>query len=192
MKGTVGMTMRPASASPALSHQGLERHCAAHNLHRRLAHEACGEHQRVDAQALQLLSHLQALLRLHSAAEAVVHIHLYHHAHIVPGGLHHFLDHHPHKAHSVLQAAAELVLAPVGIWRQELADQVAVAGVDFHAVKAGLARQVYRIAKVRHYLQYLFFAQGADEGGGVQVEASGGAHRHTSAGGPVRHIAAVP
>ena len=67
-----------------------------------------------------------------------------------------------------------------------------MAGVDFHAVKAGLARKVYRIAKVRHYLQYLFFAQGAHEGGGVQVESSGGAHGHTSAGGPVRHIAAVP
>ena len=65
-------------------------------------------------------------------------------------------------------------------------------GVYLHAVESRLARQVHSVTEVLYQLHYLVLAQRACEGGGVEIEAAGGAHGHASAGGTVRHVAAVP
>jgi hypothetical protein len=43
-------------------------------------------------------------------------------------------------ARAVAQAGAVVVVAPIGVRRQELAEQVAVGGMDLHAVEGRLLR----------------------------------------------------
>ena len=120
-----------------------------------------------------------------------MHVHLDYHAHVVAGGFHDLLHHELHEAHAVLEAASELVAAVVGVGREELADQVAVAGVDLHAVESGLAGEVHGMAEVVGDAEYLVLAQSAHEGGGVEVEAGRGPDGGAAAGGAVGHVAAV-
>jgi hypothetical protein len=48
--------------------------------------------------------------------------------------LHHFAQ----QAHAVFRAAAVIVVAQVGRIAQELVDQVAIGGMELHAVEPGL------------------------------------------------------
>ena len=146
----------------------------------------------MDPQPLQLAGDLQAFRALHAAPEPVVHVHLDEHAHVISGRLHHAADHQLHQAHPVLQASAETVAAVVGIRREELADEVAVARVDLDAVEARCAGEFHRMAEILHQGQDLVFAQGAHESRRIQVESRRRAHGHAPAGRPVGHVAAVP
>ena len=144
------------------------------------------------AEAFELPRDLQAFRALHTATETVVHVHLDQNAHIVSSLFHDALYDHAHQAHTVLKRAAKTVVPVVGVWREELADQVAVAGVDLDAVEASTARQADCIAEIVHEGVNLVLAQRACKRRGVEVETSGSPDGHASAGGPVSHIAAVP
>ena len=93
-----------------------------------------------------------------------MHIHLHHYPEVVARHLHHLTDDHLHQAHPVLKAPAEAVVPVVGIGREELADQVAVARVDLHTVETGLPGQGDGVTEVLHQGGNLVFAQFAHEG----------------------------
>ena len=171
--------------------EGLEGHCPAHNLHRSLADKSRGEHEGVNAQTLKFLCHLEALGLLHSAFESVVHVHLDDDSHIVSGNLHYLVDYQAHKAHSVIQAPAKFVLPPVGVRGEELADEVAVAGVDFDTVESCLAGELHGVSEILDYGEDLVLLEGSGKGRGVEVQSAGGPDRGASAGRAVSHIAAV-
>ena len=79
----------------------------------------------------------------------------------------------------------------IGIRREKLADQIAVPRMDFHAVEAGFAGQIHRMAEIFHQRVNLRHAQTTHESRRIEIEAAGSAHRHTAAGRPVRHVAAM-
>ena len=107
------------------------------------ADEATAKDQSVcSAFVLQGTSHFKCLIKLHSSFEAVAHIYLYQHCHILTGSFHHFVHAHFHKAHPVLQATAIFVFPMIGIGRKKLADQIAVTGMYFHCIHSGFARQM--------------------------------------------------
>ena len=171
--------------------QGLQGHRAAHHLHRSLAYETGTQHQGVRSQALEFLGHFDALRSLHTAFEAVVHIDFDNHAHIVPCHTQYLGHHLTHKAHTVVQAAAIFVVTVIGIGRQELADEVAVARVNLDAVETGLTRQLHGFAEVFHQLFDFVFAQATDKGRRIGIEARRRTDGRASAGRTVGHIAAV-
>ena len=161
--------------------QGLDGHRAAHYLHGGLADEAGGEHQRVHAQPLKLLRHLDALIRLHSFLEAVVHVHLHDDSHIIPGLGHHFVYYEPHEAHTVVQASSELILAVVGVRREELGNEISVSGMDLNGVETCLYGQPDCISESFCDLVYLLMVHPMHESGGVQIETAGGSLRPAAA-----------
>ena len=171
--------------------QGLERHGTTHHLHRGLADETRRKHQGMHAEAFQLLSHFDALFALHATTEAVVHVHLDHHGHIVARSMHHLLDDEAHETHPVLQRTTKLIVAAIGVRRQKLTNQVAMTGMDLDAVEACLTRQVDGLAEVFHQPVNLFFLQFPMKSRRIQVEATRGTHRHATTSGAVRHVAAV-
>ena len=120
-----------------------------------------------------------------------MHIHFHDHAHIVPGGFHDTPDHQLHETHPVLQAAAETVVAVIGVRREELADEITVAGMDFHAVETCLPGELHGVTEILHQREDFLFAQFPDESRGIEVEAAGGTHGHASAGAAMCHIAAM-
>ena len=79
----------------------------------------------------------------------------------------------------------------IGIRREELADQVAVAGVDLHTVESRLPGKCDGVAEVLDQPLDLVLAQGAGKGRRIKVEAAGGADGGAAAGAAVRHIAAM-
>ena len=101
----------------------------------------------MDSEALQFLGHLEALGPLHAFLETVVHVHLDNHSDVVACSLHHLADDHAHEAHPVLERPAELVMAVVGVRREELADQIAVSRMYLHAVETGFPGEVDSIAE---------------------------------------------
>ena len=171
--------------------KGFEGHGTTHDLHGRFAYKACTEHQGMNAETLQLLCHKKAFGFLHPATETVEHVDFDYHGHVVASGVHHFLDDQAHEAHAVVEAAAPTVVAVVGIGGKELADEVAVSGVDFDAVETGLTGKIDSIAEVVDSLEDFGFGHGADESGRVEIESGGGTDGRLAAGGAVCHIAAM-
>ena len=127
---------------------GSYGHGTAHHFHWGAAHKAGREHESVYSQAFELPCYFKALGPLHAATEAVVHIHLHYHAHVVAGMFRHAAYHPLHKAHTVLERAAVFVVAVIGIRRQELADQVAMSGMNLNAVESRFACQIHGVAEV--------------------------------------------
>ena len=144
---------------------GAYGHLAAHDVHRCFADEAAAEHQCMGAALLQAMGHLQGLVQLHAAAEAVAHVHLDDDGHVGAGGLHDLLHHHVHEAHAVLQRAAEEVVPVVGGGGEELADEVAVAGVYLDGIEPGFAGQSDGAAVGAGHVGQLVGAEAAHEGG---------------------------
>ena len=171
--------------------QGLQGHGSAHDLHRGAAHESGGEHEGVRTGLFEFPGDLDAFFGLHALPEAVVHVDLDNHSHVVAGGFHDPVHHQIHEAHAVLETASELVFAAVGVGGEELAYQVAVAGVYLHAVEPGFAGEIHCGAEVVGNLKDFIPAQPAHEGGGVEVESRGGPDRGAAAGRAVGHVSAV-
>ena len=96
------------------------------------------------------------------------------------------------RPHPVFEASPELVAAAVGVWGEELADQVSVPRVNLYTVKPGLAGEPHSVAEVFHQGENLIPAQSPHEGGGVEIEAAGRPYGHAAAGVGVGHVAAVP
>ena len=63
--------------------------------------------------------------------------------------------------------------------------------MDLHAVKTRFAGQLHSRSEVLDDLQDLVAAKAPHEGRGIEVESARSAHRRASAGGAVRHVAAV-
>ena len=105
--------------------------------------------------------------------------------------LHHLLEAHVHESHAVLERASETVTPPVGIGRQELRYQVSVAGMDFHAVKAGVAGRIDGLAELAGERAEFILTETADKCRAVEIETCRSAHRSASGRGAVRHITAM-
>ena len=112
--------------------------------------------------------------------------------HVPAGGrFHYFVQTHPEKAHPVRERAAVLVAAAVGVGREELRDEVAVACVYFHAVESRFVRRIHRTAEVGGHLSDFVAPHGAHGGVGIEVEARRCTDRNLSGRGVVRHVAAM-
>ena len=131
------------------------------------------------------------VVAVHATLEAVEHVGLDHHGHVVAGDTHHLFDDEFHETHPVVKDAAKLIVTVVGVGRQELTDEVAVSRMDLHAVEACLAGEVDSLAEIKDEGINLFLTQLSDESRRIHVEATRGAHRHAAAGGTVRHITAM-
>ena len=78
------------------------------------------------------------------------------------------------------------------IGRKELADEITVTGVHFDAVKTGAATKVNCFAEIFHNLVDVLDGHLARESWRIKVEAPRRGERFLTAGGTVRHVAAVP
>ena len=81
-------------------------------------------------QLLELAGDEDAFVDFDASFESVAHVGLDDDSHVVTGRLHHLLHAHAHEAHAVVERTAVLVATVVGIGREELADEVAVSGVN--------------------------------------------------------------
>ena len=141
---------------------------------------------------LEFARDFEGLRDLDTSLETVLHIVLYYQGHIVAGRCFaHLIHTEVHKAHPVLQAAAELIVAVVGVRREELRDEVAVAGVQLDGIDARFVSDVNRFAEVLYDFVNLAAAQPSDESRRIEVEAGRSSHRELACGEPVGHIAAV-
>ena len=171
--------------------QRFERHGTAHHVHRGLADKAGGEHQCMNAQFLKFLCHLEAFLFVHTGMETIVHVGFHYDSHVILGLLHHAGDDAAHEAHAVFKGAAIFVAAVVGVGRQELADEVTVAGVHLDAVEAGTAAEIDGFTKIIDNLVDVLDGHLAGESGRVEIETTRGRQWFFTASGAVGHIAAV-
>ena len=109
----------------------------------------------VNALVRQNFGHLQALFQtvaLAGLADAIVHLiyrQAYHNGEIPPAGDANAVNDLRQKAHSVLQRTAVFVRSPVGIRRQELLNEIAMGGVQFHTVTAGFLYSLCRLYKLQ-------------------------------------------
>ena len=116
------------------------RHFPAHHIHGRFTHKTATQHQSMHARLFETPRHLHRFIHLHASPETVAHVHLHKYSHIVAGSLHHFLQHHIHKTHTVLQRPAEFILTMIGGRRQKLAYEITMSRMDFHSVEPRLTR----------------------------------------------------
>ena len=169
-----------------------QRQFAAHDIHRRCTHQSAAQHDGMDAKLLQPTSNGDAVpLQRDTVLQAVAHVHLDYHSHIVLGSLHDFLNAHAHEAHTVLQRTAELILAVVEEGIQELVNQVAVSAMNLHFVEASLASQVDSTAELLGQLGQFVLTQTAHDGRTVEVETVAGSHRNAAANVLMAHVAAM-
>ena len=122
------------------------RHFPTHHIHRRFTYKTAAQYQSMCTRAFKTLGHLHRLIYLHAAPETVTHVHLHKHCHIAAGSLHHFIHHHIHKAHAVFQRTAKFIFTMIGRRRKELADKVAMSGMNFHCIKSRLTGQIHRLS----------------------------------------------
>lgn len=124
--------------------------------------------------------------------ETVVHVVLHGDGHAgLCRGLHHLAEAHAHEAHAVVERAAVFVAAVVRIGREELRNEVAVAGVHLHRVEARLVGRVDGASEVAGHLFDLLAPHAPHGGVGVEVESPRGADGYLPGGGQVGHVAAV-
>ena len=183
--------LEPPQSPGHVAGEHADGHGTAHHVHGGPADEAAAEHEALGSVLLQALGDLDAVLHLETAFEAVAGIGLDQYSYVVSGSLHYLLHDHVHELHAVLQRAAELIAAVVGVGREELRDEVAVTGVYLHSVEPSVAGDAHSVAEVLDGLEYLVLTQTVYEGRGVEIEAAGGSYRPLSAVHPVRHVAAV-
>ena len=112
----------------------------------------------------QPFGHLEAFVDVHSSLESVAHVHLDQYGHVVSGRFHHFVHHHVHEPHAVFQTSAEFVFPVIGVRREELADEVAVSGMDFYGIETGFTGQTDGVAVGTCHRGEFIFPQSADEG----------------------------
>ena len=160
-------------------------------MHRGLADETCRQHEGMNTELFQLFGNDDTVVAVHATLEAVEHVGLDHHGHVVAGDTHHLFDDEFHETHPVVKDATKLIVTVVGVGRQELTDEVAVSRMNLHAVESCLAGQVNSLAEVKDQGINLLLLELSDESRRIHVEATGGAHGHTTAGGAVRHVATV-
>ena len=86
---------------------------------------------------------------LDAALEAVLHVVLHQHGHIVLAGLfQNFVEAHIHQSHPVFQRPAVLVVTVIGIGRKELRNHITVPGVYFHRIESGIVGCLYSLSEV--------------------------------------------
>ena len=171
--------------------EGLDGHLAAHHIHRCLADEAAAEHQAIKAKRLKFLCHCETVVDFETALESVAHIRLGNDGNLALRSFESLVDTHAHKPHTIVERAAKLVAAMIGIWRKELAYQISVAGMDFNTVEAGIDGQPHSIAEVAGNVADFVLREAAHKCWRIKVEARRRAHRSLSANGAVRHVSAV-
>ena len=170
----------------------VDRNQTAHNSHRRTAHKAARQHDTIDAIALDHLCDLDRLGNLDTALEAVLHIVLNEDRGARLCGCLHYLVHtHTHKAHTVVERAAELIAAVVGIGREELRNQIAVTCVHLDAVETRLVSRVNGATKVACHLTDLIFAHTAHGCVGIHIDTRRRTDRNLTCGRVVGHISTV-
>jgi hypothetical protein len=101
----------------------------------------------VCAELLEFAGDYQPLFEVVSAPESVAHVGFYNHPEVGSGGFHDLFHTQAHEAHPVFERPAVLVAAAVRVGREELADEVAMAGMDFNAVHTGVARHAHCVAE---------------------------------------------
>ena len=168
-----------------------ERHCTPHDLHRGLAHKTCRKDDGMNSQPFKFPGHLKAFSPLHPPPETIMHVHLDNHTHVISSFFHHPSYYHLHKPHPVFQRTAEEVMAMVGVRRKELADQVAVTGMDLDTIEPGPTGKSHRPAEVFHKGFDLINPEFAHEGWRIQIETSRSAYRHAATGRAMSHVTAV-
>ena len=143
-------------------------------------------------QLLELAGDEDAFVDFDASFESVAHVGLDDDSHVVTGRLHHLLHAHAHEAHAVVERTAVLVATVVGIGREELADEVAVSGVNLYGIESGIAGVVDRLAEgTGHRLDFVL-VHASYEGGRVEVESGRGRDGYLPGRAAVRHVAAVP
>ena len=185
-------TQRKVAEGHIVRHR-LDRHRPAHHVHRCLAHEAAAQRERMDAAfVLQRACHLEAFVRLHTALEAIAHIHLHQDRHVLSCRLHHLGHTHLHEAHTVFEASAKLILAVVCIGRKELTDKVSVPGMDFDGIHPRLACQADGLAIRPGHRSQLGFVHPSHARRRINIETTRGRDRRAPANMAMRHIPAMP
>ena len=141
---------------------------------------------------LYLLCDADALFYFETRFESVIHISLHHHSHIVACVLHNLSHDLVHETHTVFERASVLIATAVGIWREELRNQIAMTRVNLNAVKATLAAEVHSMTKRLDDLLDLLFLKRTVQGWRIEVETCTCSNRKAVAGIEVGHITAVP
>ena len=103
----------------------------------------------------------------------------------------HFFQAHPHEAHPVLERTAVFVAPMVGVGREELRNQIAVARVHLHRIEPGFVGRADRLPEILGEGRALAAPHAAHESGGVEVEPRRCADREASGRRPMGHVAAV-
>ena len=144
---------------PPASHivrHGADGHLTAHHVHGCLAYKSSAQHQGMGTALLQSLGHLKRFIQLHTATKTIAHVHLHQHCHVPAGSLHHLVHHHVHETHTVFQWTAKFILTMVGRGRKELADEVAMPGMNFHRIESRLPRKIDGTSVgTRHLRQFI-------------------------------------
>lgn len=159
---------------------------------RSLRHETRSQHDAVDTELLDLLGYLDALGNLYAALETVLHVVLYQYGRSgLRGSLHNLLEAHVHETHAVGKRAAVLIMAMVGVGRQELRDEISVTGMYLDAVETRLVSRIHRPSEILGERDALAAAHAAHEGRGIEVETGRRTNGEATGCRPVRHVATV-
>jgi hypothetical protein len=165
-------------AQPALIGGHLpDGHVAAHHVQRGAGGKPAAGDQGAGPFLLEAASRLQRLLQLQAAFEPVALVELHQHREAGADRLAHPAHHRRREAQPVLQAAAVLVAALVGPGREELAEQVAVSGVQLHRVEAGFQGQPGGPGEVGRLILDLGRAHGLAHRAAIDAQFPGGAQR---------------
>ena len=119
---------------------------------------------------LNLLCDADALLYFQTRLEAVVHIGFYYNRHIIACVFHDLCHDLVHETHTVFERTSVLIATAVGIWREELRNQITVTRVNLNAVKATFAAEIHSMTKRLDYLFDLHFLEFAVERWRIKVE----------------------
>ena len=150
---------------------GVDGHFAAHDVHRSLADETATENEGINAKTLQFLRNANAFGEIIPPLESITHIGLDYNGNFAVGSTQHLVDAEAHKLHTLIERAAPTVVAMIRVGGEKLTDEIAMTGMDFHTVEAGILGEAYGIAKLYCHLANLFIAHTANDGGRIEVEA---------------------
>ncbi len=153
-----------------LLHHLLDRDAAPQHVERGAGGEAARGHQCGRPGRLERLGHRRRVVHVEAAPPAVADVHLDEEGEVRPHGRAHRGDHLHGEAQPVLGGAPVAVGAPVGPGGEELAEQVAVAGVQLHGVEAGVAGHDGAPGEVGDLVGDIGLGHGAAERGAEEAE----------------------
>ena len=171
--------------------QGLDWHSATKDSHRRSRYRTAREDDTMYMVLLNLLADADTFFKIHTPEAVVPHIGLHHYCHIIAGMLHHSIEHFIHEPTAVFKRTTILIASAIGARTQELRNQISMAAMNLHAIKAAFASKIHSLTKLTYNALDFIHLQRTMERRRIEVQSCTCAHGQAMASLVMRHITAM-